>query len=174
MFSRSSHLGRASRFLIVIFLLSIIVLLQYQYDATKTRSLPSSNSGVSPFMVKAIDMGFDPAVSSFLWATTMPEILDLFNGKTEYFNDLAFLNAVDPKMSYPYAFSVLTLPAVPKKNYPDGLSEAMVIGREGLQSADPDWRISYYMATNYFLNLKDTKNALIYYNIAAQSRSCSL
>ena len=114
-------------------------------------------------------MGFDPAVSSFLWATTMPEILDLFVGKTEYFKDLSFVNAIDPKMSYPYAFSVLTLPAIPTQDYASATDEAMIIGQKGLQDADPDWRIPYYLATNYYLDFKDSKDALTYYDIAART-----
>ncbi len=90
-------------------LLALVALLQFEYDATKITLPASSAQEVSPFMVRLLDMGFHPAVASFLWATTMPEILDLWNGKTEYFSDLAFVNAVDPKLSYPYAFSVLTL-----------------------------------------------------------------
>jgi hypothetical protein len=163
------HLNWIARTLMVIFLLAMVVLLQLQYDRTKISEPASSSSVVSPFMIRAVDMGFHPAISSFLWATTMPEILDLFRGKTEYFSDLAFLNGVDPKMSYPYAFSVLTLPVVPSSSYPDAVQQSFAIGQKGLQAADPDWRIAYYMATNYFLQLKDQKDALIYYNIAAQT-----
>src|ERR1700739_1300425 len=102
-------------------LLALVAVLQLEYDVTKT-TLPASDvQTVSPFMVRLLDMGFHPAVASFLWATTMPEIVDLFNKKTEYFTDLAFVNAVDPKMSYPYAFSVLTLPAVPVTSDPQEL-----------------------------------------------------
>lgn len=164
-----TRLNVPSKILVMAFLLGLVVLLQYQYDATKITLASDSTSGVSPFMVRVADMGFHPAVSSFLWATTMPEILDLFVGKTEYLKDLAFVNAIDPKMSYPYAFSVLTLPAVPAKDYPDGVAQSILIGQEGLKNADPDWRIPYYMATNYYLALKDTKDALVYYNIAANT-----
>jgi hypothetical protein len=120
-------------------------------------------------MVRLLDMGFHPAVASFLWATTMPEILDIWAGKQEYFPDLAFINAVDPKMSYPYAFSVLTLPAAPAAADPDAVQEAETIGQEGLANADSDWRIPYYMATNEFLYAKDEQKALYYYNLAAQT-----
>ena len=150
-------------------LLALVVLLQFEYDATKI-TLPASNAQTaSPFMVRIFDMGFHPAVASFLWATTMPEILDLFNKKTEYFTDLAFVNAVDPKMSYPYAFSVLTLPAVPAAADPQAIAQAQAIGQQGLANADTDWRIAYYMATNEFLYAKDEQKALWYYNLAAQT-----
>ncbi len=150
-------------------LLALVVLLQFEYDATKMTLPASSAQTMSPFMVRLLDMGFHPAVASFLWATTMPEILDLFNKKTEYFTDLAFVNAVDPKLSYPYAFSVLTLPAVPASDDPQAIEQAQAIGRQGLANADTDWRIAYYMATNEFLYAKNEQKALWYYNLAAQT-----
>jgi hypothetical protein len=120
-------------------------------------------------MIRAVDMGFHPAVASYLWATTMPEILDLFAKKTEYFPDLAFVNSIDPKMSYPYAFSVLTLPAIPAAADSSTISEADAIGKKGLADADPDWRIPYYMATNEYLYAKNEALALSYYDIAART-----
>jgi hypothetical protein len=99
----------------------------------------------------------------------MPEILDaLFNGRMEYLADEKYVNAIDPKLSYPYAFTVLVLPAV--SNYKDRISAALAIGNEGINNADPDWRIPYYMAADYFLELKDDKNALWYYNLAAHTQ----
>lgn len=150
-------------------LLLLVMALQLEYDATKL-ALPSSNvQTVSPFMVRLLDMGFHPAVGSFLWATTMPEILDMWNQKKEYFSDLAFVNAVDPKLSYPYAFSVLTLPAVPANDDPNAVAQADAIGQQGIANADPDWRIPYYMATNEFLYAKNDEAAAEYYNIAAET-----
>ena len=155
--------------IVLVSLLALVVLLQFEYDATKITLPASSAQTASPFMVRILDMGFHPAVASFLWATTMPEILDLFNKKTEYFTDLAFVNAVDPKMSYPYAFSVLTLPAVPASDDPQAVKQAEAIGMQGLANADTDWRIPYYMATNEFLYAKNEQKALYYYNLAAQT-----
>ena len=153
----------------IVLLLALVGLLQLEYDATKINLPASTTQTVSPFMVRLLDMGFHPAVASFLWATTMPEILDLWRGRTEYFTDLAFVNAVDPKMSYPYAFSVLTLPAVPAAADPQALTQANTIGEQGIASADPDWRIPYYMATNEFLYDKNDTAAAEDYNIAAQT-----
>jgi hypothetical protein len=153
----------------LVLLLALVAALQVEYDATKL-TLPSSGAQtVSPFMVRLLDMGFHPAVASFLWATTMPEILDLWNMKEEYFTDLAFVNAVDPKLSYPYAFSVLTLTAVPAQDDPLALEQSIAIGKQGIADADPDWRIPYYMATNEFLYAKDDVAAAEYYNMAAQT-----
>lgn len=159
----------AGKIVVMICLLLLVVLLQYEYDATSVPLANTGSQGLSPFMIRAIDMGFDSTAASFMWVTTMPEILDLFAGKTEYFSDLAAVNAVDPKLSYPYAFSVLTLPIVPKSGYPDALSQSFVIGQEGLENADPDWRIPYYMAINYYLGEKDLKDAVTYFNLAADT-----
>ncbi len=158
-----------AKIIMVGLLLALVALLQLEYDATKIIPPASSVQTVSPFMVRLLDMGFHPAVASFLWATTMPEILDLWNGKTEYFSDLAFVNAVDPKLSYPYAFSVLTLPAVPAAKDPQALAQADAIGVQGIANGDPDWRIPYYMATNEFLYAKNNLAAAKYYNLAAET-----
>jgi hypothetical protein len=153
-----------------ILLLGAIVMLQLESDATTIRLSASLPPTLTPTMVQMVDMGFDPAVNSFLWAGTMPEIVDLFiNGHEEYFTDLSFLTSVDPKMSYPYAFSVLTLPIIPTSTDPDVLNQSFAIGREGIANADPDWRIPYYMAINYYLDLKDYKDAATYFDIAAQT-----
>ena len=153
----------------LILLLLVVIAAQYFYDVAEISSAAVPQS-FSPEFVRLFDLGFHATVGSFLWAGTMPEILDLFiNGKTEYIPDVAYLNAVDPKLSYPYAFSVLTLPAIPTAKFPQAIAEAQRIGEQGLLKADPDWRIPYYMAINYFLDLKDGENALKYFDIAART-----
>ncbi len=166
---RLNAAGKAS---VIILLVALVGLLQVEYDAVglKFPGGSVSSSGMTASMVRMIDMGFHPAVASFLWATTMPEILDLWiRGKTEFFPDLAYVNAVDPKLSYPYAFSVLTLTAVPTSSYPDAFAQSVRIGIEGMANADPDWRIPYYMATNEFLYAHDEQQAAWYYNLAAET-----
>lgn len=166
---KTSLMSRMSKTAVIILLIAVVGLLQFEYDRVEATApaIPAGGSGVTPEMVRFADLGFHSAVASFLWANTMPEILDLFNSKTEYFGDLAFVNGVDPKLSYPYAFSVLTLPAIPKGDYPFGVQQSVAIGKEGIANADPDWRIPYYMALNYYLSLHDEKDALVYFNKAA-------
>lgn len=160
--------GTASKIFFLVLLFGLVAVLQLEYDATRVAIPTSLPNSFTPEMVRIADMGLNPAINAFLWAGTMPEILDLyFHGRTEYVSDVAFLTAVDPKMSYPYAFSVLTLPVVPSSTYPIVLSESFKIGQQGLANADPDWRIPYYMAINYYLQLKDIKDAAQYFNIAA-------
>jgi hypothetical protein len=128
----------------------------------------SAAAGLSPDFIRAVDMGFHAGVGSFLWAGTMPEILDLvLRGGAEYLQDERYVNAVDPKLSYPYAFTVIVLPAA--EHYAGRVTDALAIGGRGIENADPDWRIPYYMATDYFLELKDYQDAILYYNLAAHT-----
>lgn len=166
---RTMRLPAYAKFLIIVFLLAAIAGTQFLYDATKVTTGASLPSSITPETVRMLDMGFNGTVASFLWVNTMPEILDFFNHKTEYLADLSYLTAVDPKFGYPYAFSVLTLPIVPTSTAFDPIATAQAIGEQGLQNADPDWRIPYYMATNYYLEEHDTKDAALYFDLAART-----
>lgn len=164
------HLNPALKFLSIVFLIAAIAFTQFLYDATKVAPPEGAGGGLSPETIRMVDMGFHSTVASFLWVATMPEILDLFRDNTDYITDEAYLNAVDPKLSYPYAFSTLTLPVVPTSTgFTAGLSDAMSIGLAGMQNANPDWRIPYYLGTNYYLQLKDMKDAALYFDIAART-----
>jgi len=155
------------RIIALILLFAAVIFFQYRYDATAV-SAPSVSGQVTPGFVRTIDMGFNAPVASFAWIGTMPEVLDLyFNGNNGYFSNLDFVTGVDPKMSYPYAFSVITLPLI--TSLPNAIQAANAIGERGIGVADPDWRIPFYMATNYYLGLKDKENALRYYDIAART-----
>ncbi len=164
------RLNNGLKFLIIVFLVTAIAGIQFSYDATRLATDASLPNSITPETVRMFDMGFHSTAASFLWVNTMPEILDLFNDKTEYLTDVAYLSAVDPRLGYPYAFSVLTLPAVPTSTgYTTGLADAMAIGQQGLKNADPDWRIPYYMATNYYLAMHDMKDAALYFYIAGRT-----
>jgi hypothetical protein len=157
-----------SKSILLVVLFVAIIASQIAYDATKI-SLPAGTaSGISPEFVRLADMGFHGAVGSFSWIQTMPEILDLyFRGNTKYLADLDFVNQVDPRLGYPYAFSAITLPALVRLPNHDAI--AVAIGARGVRDADPDWRIPYYTAADYYLDLKDTASAIRYYDIAAHT-----
>lgn len=164
-----SRIGPVPKACFLLLLFGMVVVLQLEYDATRFTLRASLPGTFTPSIVRMIDMGFHPIVASFLWAGTMPEILNLFShGNTQYLADLAFLNTVDPKLGYPYAFSVLTLPIVPSSTYAAALGDSFAIGEKGLANADPDWRIPYYMAINYYLALRDFGHATQYFNLAAE------
>jgi len=166
---RTMHLPSYLKFLIICALIAAIAATQFLYDATKVTPSTALPSSITPETVRMLDMGFSPTVASFLWVNTMPEILDFFNHKTEYLSDLSYLTTVDPKFGYPYAFSVLTLPIVPTSTDFNPIIAAQAIGEQGLQNADPDWRIPYYMGTNYYLAEHDMKDAALYFDIAART-----
>jgi hypothetical protein len=156
------------RAILLVIVFFCMVLSQFEYDAVSAGRVAVRGNGLSANTIRGIDMGFHAAIASFVWIATMPEILDLvFNNHTEYISDEAFVNAIDGRLSYPYAFSILVLPVA--EHYKDSVATAIAIGKDGVANADPDWRIPYYLATTYFLELKDMKNALWYYNIAAKT-----
>src|SRR5580698_999059 len=95
----SIRMNNGLKFLSIVFLIVAIALTQFLYDATKVATPSGAESGLSPELVRMADMGFHSTVASFLWIGTMPDILDLFNDKTEYIPEVAYLNAVDPKLS---------------------------------------------------------------------------
>ncbi len=163
------HLNPTSKTLIIVGLLLCIVSLQMGFDATKITLPADTPSGISPEFVRLADMGLHGAVGSFLWVNAMPQLIDLFFNPDhrEYLDSLKFLVNVDAKFGYPYAFSVLTIPAI--RNLPNRTGIALGIGQYGIDHADPDWRISYYMGADYFLDLKDGVSAARYYDIAART-----
>ncbi len=82
---------------VVVLLLALVVLLQYEYDATKI-TLPASEAQTHLAVHGAHHRyGFSSGGRIFSVGHTMPEILDIFNKKMEYFTDLAFVNAVGPE-----------------------------------------------------------------------------
>ena len=164
------RLNIIGKFLVAAFLVAAIAETQFLYDATKPPSEAALPASITPETVRMLDMGFHATVTSFLWVNAMPEVLDLFRDRTEYLADVDYLTQVDPRLGYPYAFSVLILPFVPSStHYMTGEQDALRIGNEGLQNSDPDWRISYYLATNYYLELHDMKTALLYFDISART-----
>ena len=164
------RLNASLKFFSIVFLIAAVAFAQFLYDATKVSVNASLPSLITPGTARMLDMGFHSTVASFLWVSTMPEILDLFNNKIEYVSDVVYLTAIDPKLSYPYAFSVLVLPAIPTSTgFMAGMADSIAIGQQGLQNADPDWRIPYYMATNYYLEVRDMKTAALYFDRAAHT-----
>ena len=77
----------------LIMLLAAVVFFQFGYDATKPVAVSAAAAGFSPEFVRAVDMGFHASVGSFLWAATMPEILDLFQRRNKTLR--SFLNLPD-------------------------------------------------------------------------------
>lgn len=156
------------RIILLVLLFACVIGVQVDYDYAKPLAVSAGQSPWNGETIRLVDLGFHSAVASGFWVSTMPELLDLvFHGRTEFLSDRELVNTIDPKLTYPYAFSVLVLPIV--QNDPALVRTALAIGNEGLAKGDPDWRIPYYMGLDYYLELKDLPSAVKYFNIAAQT-----
>lgn len=115
-------------------------------------------------IVRAADLGLHNTASDLIWLATiqyfggsdsleMPRLPDYLNLSTD----------LDPKFSYPYAFGALVLPAFGK------VDAGVALAHKGIEAGAKDWRIPYYLATTYFINLDDRANAAKYFDIAANT-----
>src|SRR3989344_2303514 len=124
----------------VAFLFGMIFLFQKHADFYALK-----HAGVEPLILpykalKIIDLGLDSAAAAYLWLGVVQNA----GANPERMPGLiATINKLDPRFSSPYAFAVLVFPDLNLTN------EALAIGKRGIELADPDWRIPYYMATNY-------------------------
>ncbi|HUZ92510.1 MAG TPA: hypothetical protein VNG29_00735 [Candidatus Paceibacterota bacterium] len=150
----------------ILLLLAGVIFLQVGYDRAKPQGQEAEAPQLSLPMVKAFDLGLDSAAAGFYWVNQVIfELPTLKYGFDKFTEDLAFVNALDPRFSFPYYWTVLLLPDT---NYPDAANAAIAIGTRGVQQADPDWRVSFFLATTYYLDKNDWTNAAKYFNLAAQ------
>ncbi len=144
----------------------LIALSQYQADLY--RPSPNFPPGTASLrLIQALDLGLHSAVASILWLDTRTELPFLQYGYPKFAGDLNVINALDPKWSTPYAYTVLVLPDA--VDLPNRLSETIKVGEKGIEKADPDWRIPFYMGALYQLDLKDDRNAARYFDITART-----
>lgn len=117
---------------------------------------------IPPQAIKLINLGLNSASAGIMW-------LDFIQKFEAYPKDLVTLlqnvNELDPRFSYPYAFSAIVLPGIGFKD------EGIKIAEEGIKKADEDWRIPYYLATNYHMFRKDRTNAALYFDMAARMKN---
>lgn len=141
-----------------------IIAAQYSFDTLRSQQPKSPLLLIPAPVVRATDMGLHSATAAFLWVGVIQRFValagDRLNGLADH---IRIINDLDPKFSYPYAFAALVLPAS------DHADEAISIAKAGLERADPDWQIPYYLAVTYHIYLKDRKNAAIYMNVAAHT-----
>ena len=156
----------ALRNIFLVLLLGAVALSQYAYDLQRVKS-PAVHFPLSRELVKTFDIGLHSAVASFLWIDTISELPFLREGYPKFRDDLKLINDLDPRFSFPYAFTVLVLPAA--TSYPDRLNATIETGKRGIKEADPDWRVPFYLATTYHLELKDRVNASLYFDTAART-----
>lgn len=144
----------------IILLLAFAAGFQYFFDLRKKERPLAPLTVIPAQAIKLGSLGLDSAAASFMWIYTIQQF-------TDYPYDLPRLiktvNALDPKFSYPYAFAAFILPAF------KATDQAVEIAKEGIDKADPDWQIPYYLAATYHSHLKDRKNAALYFDLAANT-----
>jgi hypothetical protein len=115
-------------------------------------------------VVKAADLGLDNAAADYEWLS----MIQYFGGGespnyAKLPDYLATATELDPKFSYPYAFGALVLPTF------GFIDQGITLAQKGVALNLPDWQISYYLATTYFINKKDNADAAKYFDIAAHT-----
>lgn len=153
---------------IIISLFFLLAGFQYFYDRNKLKHPVASSPVFSPQAFKMVDMGFHSAIASLLWTDAISDIVTLSDKNKKYLSELEFINYLDPKFSAPYSFSVLVMPGI--KRFSNKLDEAIKIGKRGIESADSDWRIPFYLAVIYHIDFKDRINAAFYFDLASRTK----
>jgi hypothetical protein len=115
-------------------------------------------------VVKAADLGLNNAAADYEWLS----LIQYFGGgeSPSYAKLPDYLltsTELDPKFSYPYAFSALILPVF------GFVDQGISLAQKGVDLNLPDWQIPYYLATTYFINKNDNANAAKYFDIAAHT-----
>lgn len=145
-------------------LLTGIYISQYFFDQSKKRDPFTQPFIPKADVIKATDLGLDNAAADIVWL----ESIQYFGGtpQTDITQMPEYLNlttSLDPKFSYPYAFGALVLPNIGQ------VDQGIALAQKGIQKAEPDWRIPYYLATTYHINKSDAKNAAYYFDIAVRT-----
>lgn len=159
------RISALSNFAVIATLYMIVMTMQYFYDLERNKYIAPPATPSASF-IKAIDLGLHSAVASFLWIETRTGIPNLQYGLKKFKDDLNLINTLDPKFNTPYVYTVLVLP---ESKHPESLNAAIEIGEKGIEAAEPNWKLPFYMASIYHINLKDTANAAKYFDIAAHT-----
>ncbi|OGD65531.1 hypothetical protein A2215_02675 [Candidatus Berkelbacteria bacterium RIFOXYA2_FULL_43_10] len=153
------------KLLIIIFLLASVVGVQYLFDKSKSLKLKPSPYVMSAEVIRATDLGLDNAVADLAWLSAIQYFGDWQLDKYEKLDDFIVLaNDLDPRFSHPYAFATLSLPQV------DMIDQAIVIAKRGIEEADTDWEIAYYLGMIYYIEKNDVASALKYFDLAANTK----
>ena len=148
-------------------LLAGVVASQYAYDADRLRAPVVLFELPSPDTVRLFDLGLHAAAASFFWVNDVIfELPYLRLGLDRFKYDLGIINTLDPRLGFPYYFTILILP---NTDIPGATHAALEIGERGVQDADPDWRIPFFLAIAYHLHTEDRVSAARNYDLAARS-----
>jgi hypothetical protein len=141
-----------------------IISVQFFSDQEKAKAKYVEPMVLRPELVKAIDLGLHNTAADLMWLSS---IQYFGGGESKNYSKmpdfLNFTSDVDPKFAYPYAFGALILSCF---GYVD---QGLALADKGIANGVKDWRIPYYAATTYYFNKDDGKNALKYFDLAANT-----
>lgn len=149
-----------------VLLLTAVIGAQTFYDHARVEAAVPPEA-ISALLVRAGNLGLDTATASFLWLQNISEIPGFSGGQARFFGNLRLINELDPKFSFPYAYTVIALPLA--RQYAPRVDKAIEIGRIGTMQADPDWRIPFYTASLYQLDKGDYEQAVKFYDITGKT-----
>lgn len=142
-----------------------IYLSQLYFDSARAREPKPSPYIPASEVIKTADLGLHSAASSYYWLAAIQYLGDWQDDKHAKMSDFLELSTqLDPKFSHPYAFGTLILPSY------DQFDQAVGLGTRGIQEAEPNWQIPYYLGTAYHMYKSDTMNAAKYFDIAAHTK----
>ncbi len=160
------YLSRSIKQTSAILLLFGIIACQRAYDAKRPLGKEVELPELSLLLVKTFDLGLHSAAAGFYWVNQVIfELPTLKYGFNKFSEDLSFISNLDQRFSFPYYWTVLVLP---NTTYPGAINAAISIGERGVREADPDWRVSFFLATLFHLYKNDHVNAAIYFDAAAR------
>ena len=162
---RSLTFGLFAALGVVLFLAAVIGA-QVFYDQVRLQ-VAAPPEALPALAVRIANLGLDSATASFLWLQNVSEIPGFANGQARFFGNLTLINELDPKFSFPYAYTVIALPLA--RQYGARVDKAIEIGRIGTTQADPDWRIPFYTAALYQLDKGDLEQAVKFYDITGKT-----
>ena len=116
--------------------------------------------------LKFLSLGDRQLTADLLWLNT----IQYFGAGTPYGKYHALgpmldrITQLDPKFEYPYEFGLITLP------YMEQTPAAIILGQRAQKELPNNGLLSYYLASDYQLNLKDYANAAKYYILASKQK----
>ena len=153
--------------------LALLVGLQQGYDVAAKPFVATQKAKYVSFAeplvpgalgLKLLSLGDGPVVADLLWLDT----IQYFGAGTPYGKYHALgpmldrITQLDPKFEYPYEFGLITLP------YMEQTPSAIALGQRAQKEIPGNGLLTYYLASDYQLNLKDYKNAAKYYILASK------
>jgi tetratricopeptide (TPR) repeat protein len=114
-------------------------------------------------ILRLLSFGNPSMVADILWLQT----IQYFGSGNPYQNYpslgklLDTITTLDPKFEYPYQFGMIVLP------YMDQTDSAIMLGERAQKEIPNNGLLTYYLATDYHLGLKDYRKASEYYQKAS-------